>query len=119
MFVEALREVVDNTDGALSGLLMDFEGIAVQSYSKDGAPFDIDVVGAEFSVIIKSVQRAVESLEAGGAREIAVQADKVVTLIRVLNADYFVAITLGPDGNVGKGRFLLRVAAPKLLEELS
>ena len=40
------------------------------------------------------------------------------TLIRVINNEYFVAVTLAPDANLGKARFLLRVAAPKLREEL-
>ena len=119
MFSDTLREVVDGTDGAIASLLMDFEGIAVESYAKDRNVFDIDVVGAEFSVIIKSVRRAVESLDAGEAKELAVQADKVVTLIRVLNSDYFVALTMRPTGNMGKGRFMLRVAAPKFLEDLA
>jgi predicted regulator of Ras-like GTPase activity (Roadblock/LC7/MglB family) len=118
-FADTLRDVVDNTEGALAGLLMDFEGIAVESYIKDRESFDIDVVGAEFSVIVKSVRRAIESLEAGGTRELAVQAEKVVTLIRIVNDDYFVALTMKPEGNQGKGRFLLRIAVPKLLEDLS
>jgi predicted regulator of Ras-like GTPase activity (Roadblock/LC7/MglB family) len=120
MFVEALKEVVDNTDGAVASLLMDFEGIPLESYIKEGvtAPFDIEVVGAEFSVIVKSVQRTVDSLEAGGAREVAVQAEKVTTLIRVLTEDYFVALALEPTGNIGKGRYMLRIAAPKLIAEL-
>jgi predicted regulator of Ras-like GTPase activity (Roadblock/LC7/MglB family) len=119
MFSDTLREVVDGTDGAIASLLMDFEGIAVESYAKDRGAFDIDVVGAEFSVIIKSVRRAIESLDAGETKELAVQADKVVTLIRVLNGDYFVALTMRPTGNMGKGRFMLRVAAPKFLEDLA
>jgi len=76
-------------------------------------------VGAEYSVILKSIQRATESLEAGGAREIAIQSDKITTLIRILNDEYFLALTLSPDGNFGKGRYLMRTAAPKLLEQLS
>jgi predicted regulator of Ras-like GTPase activity (Roadblock/LC7/MglB family) len=119
MFADTLREVVDNTDGAIASLLMDFEGIAVESFAKDRDVFDIDVVGAEFSVIIKSVRRAIDSLDAGNTKEMAVQADKIVTLIRVLNADYFVALTMRPTGNMGKGRFMLRTAAPKLLEDLA
>ncbi|PIE06278.1 MAG: hypothetical protein CSA75_00370 [Sorangium cellulosum] len=121
MFVEALKEVVDNTDGAVAGLLMDVEGIPLETYIREGTttPFDIEVVGAEFSVIVKSVQRTVDSLEAGGAKEVAVQADKVTTLIRMLNADYFVALALEPAGNIGKARYMLRVTAPKLMEELA
>jgi hypothetical protein len=40
------------------------------------------------------------------------------TLIRVINDNYFVAVTLSPDGNLGKARFLLRLAAPRLRDEL-
>jgi predicted regulator of Ras-like GTPase activity (Roadblock/LC7/MglB family) len=118
MFKEAIRDVVEGTDGGIAGILMDFEGIAVDSYVK-GDSLDINAVGAEFSVILKSIQRATESLEAGGAREIAIQSDKVTTLIRILNDEYFLALTLSPDGNFGKGRYLMRTAAPKLIEQLS
>jgi predicted regulator of Ras-like GTPase activity (Roadblock/LC7/MglB family) len=118
MFKEAIRDVVEGTDGGIAGILMDFEGIAVDSYVK-GSSMDMDAVGAEYSVILKSIRRATESLEAGGAREIAIQSDKVTTLIRILNDDYFLALTLSPDGNFGKGRYLMRTAAPKLLEHLS
>jgi predicted regulator of Ras-like GTPase activity (Roadblock/LC7/MglB family) len=117
MFKEAIRDVVEGTDGGIAAILMDFEGIPVDSYVK-GDAVDINAVGAEYSVILKSIQRATESLEAGGPREIAIQSDKVTTVIRIINDEYFLALTLSPDGNIGKGRFLLRTAAPKLLEHL-
>jgi predicted regulator of Ras-like GTPase activity (Roadblock/LC7/MglB family) len=117
MFKEAIRDVVEGTDGGIAGILMDFEGIAVDSYVKNSS-FDINAVGAEYSVILKSIQRATESLEAGGPREIAIQSDKITTIIRIINDEYFLALTLSPDGNLGKGRFLMRTVAPKLLEQL-
>ena len=46
---------------------MDFEGIAVDSYSKPEAPFDITTIGIEFSVVLKSIQRAAQMLEANPA----------------------------------------------------
>lgn len=119
MFKESLEAVVNGTEGALAGLLMDFQGVAVETYAKEGAGIDMDVIGAEYSVIVKSVQRAAESLDAGGAREVAVTSDKLITLIRVINEDYFVALALSAGGNIGKGRYLLRTTAPKLLAELS
>jgi predicted regulator of Ras-like GTPase activity (Roadblock/LC7/MglB family) len=118
MFKDAIRDVVEGTDAGIAGVLMDFEGIAVESYAKRD-DFDIQAVGAEFSVILKSIQQATEALEAGGPREIAIQSEKVTTLIRILNDEYFLAVTMDPDGNFGKVRYLMRTAAPKLLEELS
>ena len=84
----------------------------------DAVPQRALVVGAEASVIIKSIQRANEMLEAGETREVSFRSERMATLIRVINGDYFVAVTLSPDGNIGKARFLLRLAAPKLREEL-
>jgi len=119
MFKEALKTVVDGTDGGIAGLLMDFEGIPVESYTREGQSLDIESVGAEVSVVVKAIQRASEMLEAGDTKEVAFQSDKLVTLIRVINDTYFVAIALQPEGNFGKGRYLLRVVAPKLAEELA
>ncbi len=118
MFKEALRDVVEGTEGGIAGLLMGFDGIAVESYTKSDAAADIQTVGMELSVVLKDIRRAVEQLQAGGAREIAIQAERVTTLVRLLNDDYFIALTMAPDGNYGKGRFLLRLAAPKLLSNL-
>jgi predicted regulator of Ras-like GTPase activity (Roadblock/LC7/MglB family) len=119
MFQAVLKEVVENTEGGLATLLMDFEGIAVDSYSKPGAPFDITTIGAEFSVVLKSIQRAAEMLDAGQMGEVAIQSEKVTTLIRVLNGSYFVAFSMSPEANLGKARYMLRTRAPALLKELS
>ncbi|MCC6215094.1 MAG: roadblock/LC7 domain-containing protein [Polyangiaceae bacterium] len=119
MFKEALQGVVDGTDGGIAGLLMDFEGIPLESYHRDGSALDIESVGAEVSVVVKAIQRASEMLDAGATHEVAFQSERMLTLIRVLNENYFVALALSPEGNFGKGRYLLRVTAPRLLDELT
>jgi predicted regulator of Ras-like GTPase activity (Roadblock/LC7/MglB family) len=118
MFRDALREIVDKTEGGVAGLIMDSEGIAVESYTRDGVPFDITTVGIEFGVVLGSIKRAAESLDAGKTHEVAIGTDKVITIIRTLGETYFLALAIRPDGNLGKGRFLMRTAAPKLLVEL-
>ncbi len=118
MFQAALREIVDKTEGGVAGLIMDSEGIAVDSYARDDAAFDITTVGIEFGVVLGSIKRAADSLEAGRTSEVAIGTDKIVTLIRALNDNYFLAVAVRPDGNMGKGRYLMRTAAPKLLAEL-
>ena len=115
---EVLKEVVDGTEGGIATLLMDFEGIELNSYSKPGAEFDIATIGAEFSVVLKSIQRAAQMLEAGQTAEVAIQAEKMTTLIRVVNDDYFVAFSMSPGANLGKARYMLRTRAPALLKAL-
>ncbi len=118
MFKEALQNIVEGTQGGLAGQLMDVEGIALDTGSASDAGFDIETVGAEVSVVVKAIQRASEMLEAGETQEGAFKSTRMVTLIRVINETYFLALALQPDGNYGKGRYLLRVAAPRLRSEL-
>jgi predicted regulator of Ras-like GTPase activity (Roadblock/LC7/MglB family) len=117
MFKEQLRAIVDGSDG-IASLVMDSSGIALDSYSTDDPAFDINMVGIEFSVVVNSIKRATEMLEAGTAREVAVNTEKMTTIIRMLSSEYFLALTLKPEGNLGKARYLMRTAAPKLLAEL-
>jgi predicted regulator of Ras-like GTPase activity (Roadblock/LC7/MglB family) len=118
MFKETLRDLVEGTEGGLAGLLMDSSGIALESYAKADAPFDINAVGVEFGVVVGQIKRAAEMLDAGKASEIAVGTDRLITIIRTLGDTYFLALALAPTGNFGKGRYLMRTAAPKLMAEL-
>jgi len=118
MFKETLRDLVEGTEGGIAGLLMDSSGITLESYTKDDSPFDINSVGIEFGVVIGQIKRAAEMLEAGSANEIAVGTDKLITVIRLLGDTYFLALAMSPGGNFGKGRYLMRTAAPKLMAEL-
>src|ERR1700722_18106381 len=119
MFQNALREIVDKTEGGVASLIMDSEGIAVDSYARADAAFDINTVGIEFGVVLGSIKRAAESLEAGEPQEVVIGTDKMRTLIRPLADTYFLAAAIAPDGNFGKGRYLMRTAAPKFIAELA
>jgi predicted regulator of Ras-like GTPase activity (Roadblock/LC7/MglB family) len=118
MFKEALASMVAGTEGGIAGLLMDFEGIPLETFVNPNAEFDIETVGAEVSVVVKAIQRASENLGAGDTHEVSFNSDTMVTVIRVLSANYFLALTLKPEGNFGKARYLMRVTAPKLLADL-
>ncbi len=118
MFKEILQDLVDRTDGGVAGLLMASDGIAIDQYSKVEGPFDIESVGMEYSVVLKGVQRAGEMLDAGSTEEVSVRTERLTTVVRMLSDEYFVALAVAPGGNVGKARYLLRVSAPKLIENL-
>jgi predicted regulator of Ras-like GTPase activity (Roadblock/LC7/MglB family) len=119
MFHEALRDIVESTDGSLAGILMDSQGARIDSYARPGAGFDIDEVGVEYGVLLGSIRKATEQLAAGVTQEVAIGTDKMITLIRTLGESYYLALALRPDGNFGKGRFMMRTAAPKLMAELA
>jgi predicted regulator of Ras-like GTPase activity (Roadblock/LC7/MglB family) len=118
MFREPLQKIVDNVEGGIAGLVMGFDGIAVESYTREGQKIDINTVGMEFSFILTQVRKAAEILDVGGVNEVSIKAERLTIVIRVLNNEYFLALALAPEGNYGKGRYLMRVVAPKLQQEL-
>lgn len=118
MFKEILQDLVDRTDGGVAGLLMASDGIAIDQYATGDGPFDIESVGMEYSVVLKGVQRAGEMLDTGSTNEVSVQTERLTTVVRMLTDEYFVALAIAPGGNVGKARYLLRVKAPEIIENL-
>jgi predicted regulator of Ras-like GTPase activity (Roadblock/LC7/MglB family) len=121
MFQEHLQRIVDNVEGGLASLLMGFDGISVDSYTRSDLeePIDIQTIGMEFSFVMTQMRKAAEILEVGGMEEVTIKAEQLTLVLRILTEDYFVAIALSPRGNFGKARFMLRVHVPKLLAALA
>ena len=118
MFQESLKRLVSETEGGLAGLLMGFDGIPVETFAADSKKVDIQTVGMEFSHILTQVRKAAEGLDAGGVEDVTIRTERLTILIRILSKDYFLAVAVAPNGVPGKGRYLMRVTAPKLQADL-
>lgn len=97
---------------------MGLDGIAVETYIREKNGFDINIIGMEFSYILGQIKKAAETLQVGGLTEIAIKAEQLTLVIRMLTDDYFIAVALTPAGNFGKCRFVLRLTAPQIINEL-
>lgn len=118
MFAEILKKVVDNVEGGLGAVIMGLDGIPVEIYTRQPERVDINTVAMEFSFILSQVRRAADSLKIGGFEELTVKAERLLLVTRMVTPQYFLAIAMAPDGNFGKCRYLMRLAAPKLVENL-
>lgn len=119
MFKEALKQVVDGTEGGVAALLMGYDGIPVDQYVRGDGTFDIQTVGMEYSVILTGVRQAAQMLDLGNTLEVSIKAEQLTTVVRYLTEEYFLAVTLEPGANVGKARYLLRTLGSGLVAELS
>ncbi len=97
---------------------MGLDGIAVETYVADGKNIDINTIGMEFSFILTQVKKAAEILEVGKVEEVSIKAEQLLLVIRMITEEYFLAVLLKQDGNFGKCRFLMRVAAPRIVADL-
>jgi predicted regulator of Ras-like GTPase activity (Roadblock/LC7/MglB family) len=117
-FKAALQEMVESVDGSIGAGLVGLDGLVVDqvSLTKD---FDITVVGAEYATIVKNSVKASRGFGLGQTDEIMVSTEKALMIMRTVGGEYFVALALGLDGNLGRGRLELKKQATKFGEALA
>ena len=118
-FKQHLEAVCGQVEGAVACSIMGFNGLPVDTFRVSEPGLDLDGLWVEYSSLFSQIQRAAESMQGGLVKEVAIHTDRLTTLARMINAEYFLVLALAPDGNVGKGRFALRIIAPQVAPELS
>ena len=118
-FLAHLEAVVKQVDGALACSVMGFDGIAVETHQTDAAAeLDLNPSWIEYGNMLSQLKTAAQSLKTGDVAEVSVNSENVITLMRMVSPEYFVVLAMKPSGNYGKGRYVLRITAPKLKAEL-
>ncbi|MBI4691745.1 MAG: roadblock/LC7 domain-containing protein [Nitrospirae bacterium] len=115
-FSGILKEIVQRVDGAVSAMIIGADGMPVEEYASEKL-IDLDDLSAEASAMIKDIGRAAETLGLGEAKEFSIISDKCGIITRKINMDYYLALVIKPDGNYGKGRFVLKTTIPKIEKE--
>jgi len=118
IFDEVVQRSVEETGGGLAAIIMARDGISLSMYKKPEVVLDLETMGIEYANLLSDIMRASDTVQAGPVREVSFATDKYLTLLRIINPEYFVALVMEPGGNLGKGRFLLRINVPFLQKEL-
>ncbi|MFQ5457474.1 MAG: roadblock/LC7 domain-containing protein [Myxococcota bacterium] len=118
IFKEILKEVVENAGGGVAGVIMGMDGIAIDEYLTRNVALDVQAVGIEYSKTLQEVRKICGSLEAGKLNEVTISSARNIIVMKLINEEYFIVLVLTAEGNFGKGRYLIRKAIPRLLEEL-
>ena len=115
-FTEVLKEAVERVDGAVSAMIIGADGMSVEEYAIEKL-VDLTDLSAEASTMIRDIELAAENLNLGEAREFSIISDTCGIIMRRINPEYYLALVIKPDGNYGKGRYILKTAIPKLEAE--
>ncbi len=122
-FRESIEKLLNGIEGGVSCVLMGFDGIMIDTYSRvgavgvDGTP-DIQTLMMEFAHLISQARRTLESVDAGALEEFTLRTEKMTLVVRLLTPEYFLACAILPTGNLGKARYLMRLTAPGLRADL-
>ncbi len=113
-----LEQVCSQVEGAVACSVMGFDGIAIDTHEVQSPEVDLQAMLIEYGNILTRLREAADVLQAGGVSEVSINTDKLITISRMLTPEYFIVLALTPEGNSGKGRYALRVVAPRVKAEL-
>jgi predicted regulator of Ras-like GTPase activity (Roadblock/LC7/MglB family) len=120
MFKESLEAIIERTEGAIGALIMGTDGISVEKVLKPEArDTNLDVAAAELTSLIRGAQRTGSDTGLGAVKEMVVALEDASIIMRLFTKDYFIALALRPDGNLGRARYELRKAELRLSREFA
>jgi len=117
IFDEVVQKAVEETSGGIAAMIMASDGISLTQYVNPEESIELETLGIEYANLLAEITKHTEAMEAGTVKEITLQTENYLSIIRVLTSEYFIALIMRKDGNLGKGRFILRVNAPEILKE--
>ena len=112
-----LTEIVEKVEGGLAVVIMAYDGIPVDEVIVNQTGFDLQLLTVEYSTLLNDIRRAAEVLKVGQMEEISITTGQLYVVMRVLNDDVFVVLIMDKDGNLGKGRYLVRLKSYELVQE--
>jgi predicted regulator of Ras-like GTPase activity (Roadblock/LC7/MglB family) len=118
MFGKILQRIVDETGGAVGAVLMGYDGIAIDQYFHPEQVIDLQMIAVEYANVLKEIRKTADMLNMGEMEEVSIRTEQLITVIRIVTSEYFVALALSRDGNFGKGRYLLTREAVNLRNAL-
>jgi len=122
-FESVLQKIVDGCGDAIGVALMGNDGIPivhvhVESRIEKQLGYALGAAGAEFGRILGDIHKASDSLGGGRIIEKENRLSRITLLFREIADDVVLVLAIGPTGNIGKSRFLMRRFEREIRDEL-
>lgn len=110
---ELLKRMADEMDGVLAIQVTGMDGITLALHNPTGA--DVEAFSAKFAMVMKLVEKSVDSLKGlGELEENLVQAKNAWILTRLITPQYYIGIAVSREGTLGN----VRLVGQRYIEQL-
>ena len=117
MFDLELNTVLSFLEGSKAILIMGYDGIVVESVSKDNDESFHDLT-IELGQIVKNIGELSKNSNTGPFNEMVLQFDQAKILLRSIHEDYFLALLMTKEESIGKSQFAVQRILPDLVKNL-
>jgi len=116
-YKEVLKAIAESVDGAIGIGLVGLDGMVIDQYSATD-DFDVTMVGAEYSSVIKNAGKASQDFGLGPTTEILITTEQATMIMMMVGDNYFAVLAINQDGNLGRGRLEMKKHIPKIEKEM-
>ncbi len=113
-FEATVSEVVERCPGAQAAAIVDADGIPVVVV---GGEEHLEELGAQYSTVLREIERAARELDHGKLQQVQVEADSLAVVLTAISAGYFLIVLLHSSAIMGQARFVCRLASQRLYPE--
>lgn len=117
-FVTILQHMVECVPGAIGAIFVDWEGEPVGYYALDVPELDIQIFGAQWSVVWKATQKALSRVKLGHIMELIIDGDHGSVLVRQVVDHYYVVLSMKRGTHLAKAMLALDDGVQALLAEM-
>lgn len=115
---DTLSEIVRKVEGSRAAVIMASDGIPIDEVVVNTDGLDLQLLTVEYATVLKEVKRTIGLLKVGETEELCITSGQLYVVLRVLSDELFAVLVLDRDGNLGKGRYMLRLKAQDVIQEL-
>lgn len=120
-FESILQQIVTECGGGRAIALLGSDGIPIVTIAGPEAgsnPLSDDMAGVELSRVLGEVRKASSALGGGAVDQITIRLEMFTLTVAEAEEDVFLVLAQGPDGNLGKARYLIQRHMLALREDL-
>ena len=110
-FEGILQQIVEECGGGTAIALIGLDGIPIVNVARpeaEGDPLSDEMAGVELSRVLGEVRKASATLGGGAVDQITIRLASFTLTVAEVDEDVFLVLAQGPDGNLGKARYLIR-----------
>ena len=119
MFERPLADLLEAIDGSLMSALLGYDGIDLARAVKPSVRGQTDHLVVETAALMNRMRQVAEQLRMGAVKELSIEAEELLLVLRPVDDRYVLAVVLKPDGNLGMARYQLAAKAPELRRALT
>ncbi|MFQ3582088.1 MAG: hypothetical protein SNJ67_05970 [Chloracidobacterium sp.] len=112
-FSELLKGILERVEGSIGIAIMGLDGLAIEQAqvpSKMELGEHVALIATSHATLLRNTMRMSSDTGVGLLNELTLVSDDFRLVVRLIGREYFIILTLGPGGNIGRARFELRKA---------